>query len=208
MSVVHQAAPRTTNRAVASTLTLTAGLLFAVVPILVELVAGELFALMGVALLLLVLSLSPLRALQAGRDGRAGRWGVRLVMAGGGSLVLVLVLGELLAGVVPGAGSAAAENGYAVVGLLGAASVLAGVVLFSVGLTRARVLSAPGIWVFLLGMATGLVSESFEQSLAGPVPWLADLLPPVGFVVAGMGLLVLGRSARRVERRGSGERVG
>ncbi len=49
-------------------------------------------------------------------------------------------------------------------------------------------------------MTLGLVSESFEQSLDGTVPWLADVLPPLGFVLAGVGLVLLGRSARTVER--------
>ena len=50
-------------------------------------------------------------------------------------------------------------------------------------------------------MVLGLVSESFEQSLSGPVPWLADLLPVVGFIGAGVGLIVLGLSARVAAER-------
>ncbi len=49
------------------------------------------------------------------------------------------------------------------------------------------------------GMFVGLVSEASEQSLRRPVAWLADALPPLGFVVAGMGMLAIGRSA--LERR-------
>ena len=75
--------------------------------------------------------------------------------------------------------------------------------MFSIGLTRARVLDPRGIWLFLGGMVLGLVSESFEQSLRGPVPWLADLLPVVGFIGAGAGLIVLGLSARRVMSGGT-----
>ena len=50
-------------------------------------------------------------------------------------------------------------------------------------------------------MVLALVSESFEQSLRGSVPWLADVLPPLGFMVAGVGLLAIGRSALAVSRR-------
>jgi hypothetical protein len=41
----------------------------------------------------------------------------------------------------------------------------------------------------------GLVSELFEQSPQGPVPGLADTLPPLGLLVAGLGLLAIGRAA-------------
>ncbi len=71
--------------------------------------------------------------------------------------------------------------------MLGAWSVLAmlaGVLAFSVGMTRARVFPRSAIWVFLGGMTLGLGVEAFEQSLQGPVPVLADVLPVVGFVTA------------------------
>jgi peptidoglycan/LPS O-acetylase OafA/YrhL len=76
---------------------------------------------------------------------------------------------------------------------------LGGVIAFSTGMTRAQVLAPAGIWAFLGGMTVGLVSESVEQSLDGTVPWLADVLPVVGFIVAGLGLVRVGLSARTVE---------
>ena len=72
--------------------------------------------------------------------------------------------------------------------------------LFSVGMTRAKVFPAAAIWVFLGGMVAALVSEAFEQTLRGPVPWLADTLPPLGFMVAGAGLLAIGYSALNPRR--------
>ncbi len=184
----------------ASLLTLMAGALFAVVPLLVEFVTGDAFVLMGVALLLLLGALPALRRLQDGRDGRVGRWGLRATVAGLVGMAVLVLSGDLLDAALSGSAQAVAEGAWLVVGLLSVLAALAGVVAFSIGLTRARILSAAGIWVFLAAMTVGLVSESFEQSLSGAVPWLADVVPVVSFVTAGVGLLLLGRSARAVER--------
>jgi hypothetical protein len=81
------------------------------------------------------------------------------------------------------------------VGGVATMALLLGIVFFSVGMTRARVFPPAAIWVFLGGMLVGLVSEMFEQSLQGPVPWLADTLPPLGFLVGGLGLLAIGHAA-------------
>jgi hypothetical protein len=183
----------------ASLLTLTAGAVFTVVPLLVEFVAGEAFALMGVALLLLLVALPALRRLQDGRDGRAGLWGLRATVAGLVGMAVLVLSGDLLDAALSGTAQAVAEGAWLVVGLLSVLAALGGVIAFSIGLTRARILSAVGIWVFLAGMTVGLVSETFEQSLSGAVPWLADVVPVVSFVAAGVGLLLLGRSARAVE---------
>lgn len=182
-----------------SSLTFAAGALFVVVPPLVELVTYDAFLLMGVALLLLVAALPGLHRLQAGRDGRAGTWGLRLTLTGLVAMILLILSGDPLDAALSGAAQDVAEGIWAVVAVLAALSALGGVIAFSVGLTRAAVLAPRGIWVFLIGTTLGLVSESFEQSLDGTVPWLADVLPPLGFVAAGAGLVVLARSARRVE---------
>ncbi len=208
---VHAAAPptaRTGGRHTTSTLTLLAGGLFVVVPLLVQLVAGEAFLLVGPALLLLLAALPGLRRLQGGRDGAAGRWGLRLTVVGLVAMVGLVLSGDLLDAALSGAAQSVAEGVWGVVAVVSAAAVLGGVVALAVGMGRAGVLAATGTWTFLGGMTVGLVSESFEQSLSGPVPWLADLLPPVGFVVAGAGLLVLGRSARRVEIGPAGRLLG
>ena len=187
----------------APTLTLSAGGLFVVVPLLVQLVAGELFALMGFALIMLLVALPGLHRLQGGRDGRAGKWGLRLTLVGLAVMVVLILSGDALDAMFDGTAQSIAEAAYLALGAGAALSALVGIVLFSVGMTRARVLDSRGIWIFLTGMVLGLVSESFEQSLRGPVPWLADLLPVVGFVVAGIGLVVLGLSARRVVSGGT-----
>lgn len=180
-------------------LTVSAGGLFVVVPVLVQLVAGELFALMGLALLMLLVALPGLRRLQDGRDGRAGRWGCRLTLAGLAVMAVLVVSGDALDAMLDGTAQSIAEAAYLALLAVAAVAALVGIVMFSIGMTRARVLDSRGIWIFLTGMVLGLVSESFEQSLRGPVPWLADLLPVVGFVFAGVGLVVLGLSARSVE---------
>lgn len=173
-----------------STLTLLAGALFVLVPSVIELVTGDAFVLMGLALVLLVGALPGLHRLQAGRDGQVGRWGVRLIVAGLLGMIAAIVGSEV---VVVG------ETAWLALAALSALAALVGAVSFSVGLSRARVLAPGGIWTFLGGMTLGLASESFEQSLDGTVPWLADVLPLVGLVVAGLGLVGLGVSARRVE---------
>lgn len=182
-----------------SVLTLLAGVLFLVVPPVVELVTYDAFVVMGVALLLLVAALPGLHRLQAGRDGRLGHWGVRLTVAGLVAMVVLVLSGDVLDAALSGPAQSVAEGLWAVVAGLAALSALGGVLAFSFGLTRGRVLAPAGIWLFLGGMVVGLVSESFEQSLDGTVPWLADVLPPVGFMAAGAGLVALGMSARRVE---------
>ena len=187
----------------APALTLSAGGLFVVVPLLVQLVAGELFALMGLALIMLLVALPGLHRLQGGGDGRAGKWGLRLTLVGLAVMVVLILSGDALDAMLDGTAQSIAEAAYLALGAGAALSALVGIVLFSVGMTRARVLDSRGIWIFLTGMVLGLVSESFEQSLRGPVPWLADLLPVVGFVVAGIGLVVLGLSARRVVSGGT-----
>lgn len=198
VSTARPAAPPT-GRHRTSRLTLIAGGLFVVVPLLVEFVSGEAFLLMGVALLLLLAALPGLHRLQAGQDGRLGHWGLRLTVAGLLTMVVLVVSGELLDAALSGTAQDVAEGVWTAVAALAALSALGGVIAFSVGMTRAAVLAPAGIWVFMSGMTLGLVSESFEQSLDGTVPWLADVLPPLGFIAAGVGLVVLGRSARRLE---------
>lgn len=183
----------------ASVLTLLAGTLFVIVPPVVELVTYDAFLLMGVALLLLVAALPGLHRLQAGRDGRLGRWGLRLTVAGLLAMVVLVLSGDILDAALSGTAQSVAEGLWALVAGLSALSALGGLIAFSIGLTRGRVLAPAGIWLFLSGMTLGLVSESFEQSLTGTVPWLADVLPPMGFMTAGVGLVALGLSARRVE---------
>lgn len=176
-------------------LTLVAGALFVVVPPLVELVSYDLFALMGLAGLMVMLSLPGLRRLQGGADGRAGSWGLRLVLGGLAVIVALVLSGDPLDAALDGTAQVVAEGAFTVLGVASVLALLGGVLSFSVGMTRARVLPRAAIWVFLGGMTLALVSEAFEQSLRGPVPTLADVLPVVGFVVAGVGLILLGRAA-------------
>jgi hypothetical protein len=197
---VHTLSPTTRRTARrASVLTLLAGALFLMVPPVVELVTYDAFLLVGVALLLLVCALPGLHRLQAGRDGRLGTWGLRLTMVGLLTMVVLVLAGDLLDAALSGAAQSVAESVWVVVAGVAALSALGGVIAFSVGLTRGRVLAPTGIWLFLGGMTLGLVSESYEQGLDGTVPWLADVLPPLGFMVAGAGLVALGLSARRLE---------
>lgn len=195
---IQETAPR---RAVPAYLTLAAGAMFVVVPLVVQLVSADAFALMGLAGLLFLAALPGLRRVQGGADGRSGLWGLRLTMAGLGSLVVLILSGDAIDAAVSGGAQDVAEALFALVGAAAGLALLVGVVLFSVGMTRAKVFPPAAIWVFLGAMVLALVSESFEQSLRGSVPWLADVLPPLGFMVAGVGLLAIGRSALAVSRR-------
>jgi hypothetical protein len=181
-------------------LTLAAGVLFIAVPPVVELVTYDAFALMGLAGVLVLAALPGLRRLQRGADGRAGSWGLRLTMGGLFALVLLIVSGDPIDAVVSGGFQTVVEGLFMLVGGAATLALLLGIVLFSVGMTRARVFPPAAIWVFLGGMMLGLVSELFEQSLQGSVPWLADTLPPLGFVIAGFGLLAIGRAAVALTR--------
>lgn len=196
-TVTAPIAPTRTSRA--PLLLGLAGTVMIVVPPLVELVSYDFFAGMGLALLLVLVALPGLRRLQQGRDGRPGAWGLRLMVAGLATIVVLVLGADLLDAALSGTAQSVAENVWTVLAGLAALSALVGVVLFSTGLTRARVVAPSGIWLFLAGMVGALMAESFEQSLDGPVPWLADLLPPLGFVLAGVGLLLLAQSAAQVQ---------
>ena len=188
---VRTARPR---RSVTPYLTLGAGGLFVVVPLLVEFVSGDAFLLMGVAGVLVLAALPGLRRLQHGADGRAGAWGLRLTMGGLCSLALLILSGDLVDAAVSGGVQTLVEFVFMAVGGAATLALLLGIVLFSVGMTRAKVFPPAAIWVFLGGMVVALVSELFEQNLQGQVPWFADTLPPLGFSVAGIGLLAIGRA--------------
>jgi hypothetical protein len=182
-----------TGRQATAVLTTLSGLLFITVVPLVELVAGEFFLLLGVAALLLVLAMPGLHRQQNGEDGSLGLWGVRLSVGGLLLAGVLIVVAEALLSAI-----GAEDTGETVVAVLAALSALAalvGLVLFGIGMTKSRFYPAVGMWLFLGGMVVALVSESVEQSLQGPVPTLADILPPAGFVVAGVGLIVLGYAA-------------
>lgn len=189
------AARRTSRRT--SSLTAAAGALFVVVPVIVQFVAGDAFLLMGLALLLVLAALPGLGRVQMGRDGAWGRWGLRLTGAGLGTMVVLVLSGDALDAWLGGTAQDVAEGVWLLAATVAAVSALVGIVSFSIGMTRARVLDPSGIWLFLGGMTAGLISESIEQSLRGPVPWSADAVPPVAFAIAGCGLLTLARSARR-----------
>ncbi len=78
--------------------------LFVVVPLLVELVTGDAFLLMGVALLLLLCCPAG-PAPPAGRPGRPlGRWGLRLTLAGLVAMVVLVLGGDSLDAAVSAVG--------------------------------------------------------------------------------------------------------
>ncbi len=187
-------------------LTLAAGALFVVVPLLVEFVSGDAFVLMGVAGLLVLLALPGLRRLQRGADGRAGKTGLRLIV--GGLLVLVALIfsGDPLDAALSGTAQELVEGVFTVLGVGSVLALFAGVLSFSIGMTLARVFPRPAIWVFLGGMTLALLTEAFEQSLSGTVPRVADVLPVVGFMIAGGGLLMLGRACLRLADCAGGNR--
>ena len=191
--------PATTKSSRATAwLTLAAGSLFVIVPLLVEFVSGDAFVLMGVAGLLVLLALPGLRRMQRGADGRAGRMGLRLIVGGTIVLVVLIFTGDPLDAALSGTAQEVVEGVFAVLGVASVLALFAGVLSFSIGMTVARVFPRPAIWVFLGGMALALLTEAFEQSLSGTVPTVADVLPVLGFMVAGGGLLLLGRAALRL----------
>ena len=61
------------------------------------------------------------------------------------------------------------------------------------------VLPALGICLFLGGIVFFVLTEAAEQSLSGTIPWAMDVAPPLGLVVAGLGLLHVGRAAWRLD---------
>lgn len=88
-----------------------------------------------------------------------------------------------------------AEGAVIAVAALCAAAVVAGLVLFGLGMLKAGVLPAVGISLFLGGVVFAMGTEVAEQSVFETVPWLMDVAPPLGFIVAGLGILYVGRAA-------------
>jgi hypothetical protein len=111
------------------------------------------------------------------------RWAIATAYAGGGLLAVVPVLVELVMGdfflLLP-------------VGLL-----LSLVAPFGLAVRRRRAFPA-----FVGALVIALASEVLEQAVfPATVPWLADVVPPVAFVVTGIALLAVARDASR-ERHG------
>lgn len=63
-----------------------------------------------------------------------------------------------------------------------------------VALIRRRSALSPlgriGLKVAVCALVVAIASEVFEQSLTGPVPRLADVVPPLAFFLTGVGLLL------------------
>ena len=63
-----------------------------------------------------------------------------------------------------------------------------------VALIRQRSALSPlgriGLTVAASALVVAIASETYEQSLTGPVPTLADVVPPLAFVLTGVGLLM------------------
>lgn len=175
---------------VAAGLTLASGVLFVVVPLLVEFVAGDFFLLMPLAFVLLLAAMPGLRRVQQYRDDKHGQWGLRLTLLGVVGLLVATTLGEVVAEVGP-----AAEAAVIVIAALCGLAIVAGLVLFGFGMLKAGLLPAVGIWLFLGGVVFAMGTEIAEQFLSGTVPWVMDVAPPLGFVIAGLGLLSVGRAA-------------
>lgn len=187
---------RTRRRAV--WLTFVAGTLFVGVPMLVELVTGDAFVLMALALLAMLAALPNLHRLHAGSDGRAGAWGLRAALLGLATSVVLLVVADLAIDLVPGSVRGTAETVVVLAALVAVVAFLLGLVGLTIGMLRAALLSRPAVATFAGGLALALGAETFEQTLRGPVPVIADVLPVLGFVVTGLGLLLISRSVRQL----------
>jgi len=198
--VPHRPVPDVSARARrrATWLTLVAGVLFVVVPLLVELVTGDAFVLMGVALLATLAALPNLHRLHAGADGRAGALGLRGALLGLAAAVVLVAVADLVVASLDGAVRDAVETTVLLGAVVAVMTLLLGLVGLTVGMLRAAVLSRPAVATFAGGLALALVAETFEQSLRGPVPVVADVLPVLGFVVTGLGLLLISRAVRRL----------
>jgi hypothetical protein len=183
-----------------ATITIIAAALFICVPLLVEFVSGEFFPLIALALVLFLVALPGFRE---AADGSIGQRGITMTMVALGVLVVLLIGGEILLAVVSDALASVLEPIVMGLAALAALAFMAGIAMAGAGMRRAAMLPGTAVWVFLVGMLVAAASEAFEQSLQGPVPWLADVLPPAGFIVGGIGLLALGIAARRRAAGGS-----
>jgi hypothetical protein len=176
---------------------LLAGGLLVVVPALVELVAGDLFVLVPIALLAMLVALPGLRRHQRGLDGRAGSLGLRLLNTGLLGAIAVVVVGSIaLDSLSSGAQDVAEPVLMLLAGLCAGAAIL-GLVLLTTGMVRARVYPVPAVLLFGVGLVLGLATEVWEQSLTGAIPTALDVLPPALLTATGVGLLGIALAARR-----------
>ncbi len=107
------------------------------------------------------------------------RWAVVTAYVAGALLSVVPLLVELVMGDF--------------ILLLPVALLLAVVAPFGLRIRRRRAFP-----VFVIALLVALLSETLEQSLfPDSVPWLADVLPPAAFVLAGLALLATAVDAAR-----------
>ena len=196
VSAPPSAEPRARTGGRSAATALVAGLLLLLTPPLVELVADDIFGLLPVALLLAFGSLPGLHRVLQGADGQVGEVGPRLVLGGTAAVVVALV----------GVAVLDVEVVALVVAVAGLVALLVGLCLVTLGMLRSGAHPTWGVVLFGPGMVLALMTESFEQTLSGAVPVLADVLPPTFFFLSGVGLVAVARSARRLAAEPSAAR--
>ena len=175
---------------------LCAGVLLVAVAPLTELVAGDFFMLLPVALVLVVVALPGLRAVQGGADGSAGRAGLRMLALGLLSAVVLVVVGSLALDALPEGTADVVEPLLLLAAGVAALVAIAGLGCLTAGMLRAGTYPRAAVLLFGPVLLLGLVAEVVEQSMSGGIPTVLDVLPPVLFLVSGLGLLGIVRSAR------------
>lgn len=170
------------------------GLLLAVAP-LTELVAGDFFLLLPLALVLMLVALPGLRAAQGGADGAAGRLGLRMLTLGLLGAVLLVVVGSLVLDSMSSGAADATEPVLLVAAGAATVAAIVGLGLLTAGMVRASVYPRGAVLLFGPVLLLALVVEVLEQSVSGSVPTALDVLPPVLFFSSGLGLLGIVRAA-------------
>lgn len=128
-------------------------------------VVDPLWVLILAGFLAMVYGMPGLHDYQAPGDGAPGRWGSLLIRLGGGLMVLlglVFLVWELV-GDPPDAGPAAVDVAW----MLGFAAFVVGVILFAIGILKAKVLSPVSGWLMIVGLVAAVAIDMATGAFFG-----------------------------------------
>lgn len=188
------AAPATRSASKTGLVALISGALIIVGAVGAEL-TDPLWVVLMLGIALLLYALPAVHRHQAPADGAVGEWGSRLVLFGGGVIVLLAIIYLVWEAV----GTPPEEDAGAIEILwpIGFFSFLIGIVLFAIGSIRAKVLPAGAPWLMLLGLIGGVAidmatGQFFEDDPEGTAWGFVIGVPLFGLGVAWIGYVLRG----------------
>lgn len=155
-------------------------------------ISDSLWPVLALGFALLVYAVPALHRHQAPADGAAGKWGARLVMFGGGLLILLAIVFLIWEAVgTPPEDEPAWTN---VVWPIGFFSFVIGMITFSIATIRAKVLPAAAAALIPLGLVAGVVIDMINGTFFEDNPTGTEWGFFTGIPLAGLGIAWLGYS--------------